>query len=300
MTINLSKRVGAIDNTMKASREKAKRAKNFWYAWHPKDYAAKTSTLTLAEDGAYRRLLDHYYLMDGVVVANATLLLRVCRALDEAEKAAVLSVLGQFFVERDGYYRHERADVELEKRAELREKRAAAGSKGGKQKVANATNLLAVSHDVCQTQSQSQSQSHKKETEAKASEGKPSASPVPQAASPLDLQKELWGRGVSYLKANGASDSHARSLIGKWRKQLGGANAGGDFAVLQLLAKAEAETVAEPVAFIEAHIIAKGKPNGRPNGRDQGQPRAAFDVFAEAYLDARAERERLEREAARH
>jgi hypothetical protein len=49
----------------------------------------------------------------------------------------------------------------------------------------------------------------------------------------------------------------------------------------------------------------KERSNGRPNGRDQGQPRAAFDVFAEAYLDARAERERLERErlereAARH
>lgn len=130
-----------IDNRMKATRAKPKA---IWYAWFPGDYASKTATLTLVEHGAYRVLLDHYYQMGGKVLANATDLLRVCRAFAEAEQAAVAKVLAQFFVERDGYYHHERADAELEKRARLSEKRAAAGSVGGKQKVANATNLLGV------------------------------------------------------------------------------------------------------------------------------------------------------------
>lgn len=145
-----------IDNRMKAIRAKPKA---IWYAWFPGDYASKTATLTLVEHGAYRVLLDHYYQMGGSVVANATDLLRVCRAFAEAEQAAVAKVLAQFFVERDGYYHHERADAELAKRALLREKRAEAGSKGGKQKVANATNLLGV----CQTQLQLQQQLEERE-----------------------------------------------------------------------------------------------------------------------------------------
>ena len=139
-----------IDNRMKSVRK----AKDVWYAWYPGDYAAKTAHLTGVQDGIYRRLLDHYYLVHGKVLANATLLLRVCRAFDAAEQAAVHEMLAEFFVERDGYFHHERADAELAKRAELRNKRAAAGSKGGKQKVANATILPAV----CQTQQQLQSQ----------------------------------------------------------------------------------------------------------------------------------------------
>ena len=138
-----------IDNRLKAPRK----AKQIWYAWYPGDYAGKTSHLTLLEHGAYRVLLDHYYQMGGRVVANATILLRVCRAFDSAEVAAVHSVLAEFFTVRDGHYHHERADAELQKREELREKRAASGSLGGKQKVANATILL----DGCYTQSQSQS-----------------------------------------------------------------------------------------------------------------------------------------------
>jgi uncharacterized protein YdaU (DUF1376 family) len=137
-----------IDNRMKAQR----RPKDIWFPWYPGDYASKTAHLTMVEDSAYRRLLDHYYQMNGSMLANATILLRVCRAFDTAEIAAVPAMLSQFFTERDGYYHHERADVELEKRAILREKRAQAGSKGGQQKaaarVANATILL----DGCYTQ----------------------------------------------------------------------------------------------------------------------------------------------------
>lgn len=174
-----------IDNRMKAARAKPKA---IWYAWFPGDYASKTAMLTLVEHGAYRVLLDHYYQMGGKVVANATDLLRVCRAFAEAEQAAVSKVLTQFFVERDGYYHHERADAELEKRAILREKRALAGSAGGKQKVANATNLLGV----CQTQQQLQQ--HEEEREESGQQGSVAiATPAPSpngSASPPPFGKK--------------------------------------------------------------------------------------------------------------
>ncbi len=96
-------------------------------------------------------------------------------------------------------------------------------------------------------------------------EPEPPKPPAP-VLSPLDLQKELWARGVSYLKANGASDQHARSLIGRWRK-----STGSDFEVLQLLSKAEGEAVSEPVAFIEGTLKAKGKSNGKANSGQSGR-----------------------------
>lgn len=292
-----------IDNRMKAVRAKPKA---IWYAWFPGDYASKTATLTLVEHGAYRVLLDHYYEMHGSMVANATLLLRVCRAFDPTEVAAVHAVLARYFVERDGYYHHERADAELAKRALLREKRAAAGSKGGKQKVANATNLLASGKDVCHPQQQLQ---HSKEGEleptlsssspthnSEAIASEPSGSPAkvielvppPPAPtqSPLDLQKELWSRGVAYLKANGSSDYSARTMIGKWRKQCGS-----DFEVLQLLAKAESEAVSAPVPFIEGTLNAKRKAHGKNNS---GQPRT-IDDNPRGNFAAIAERLRAER-----
>lgn len=35
---------------------------HFYYSWYPTIYQADTQALTLAEDGAYRRLIDHYML----------------------------------------------------------------------------------------------------------------------------------------------------------------------------------------------------------------------------------------------
>lgn len=137
-------------------------------------------------------------------------------------------------------------------------------------------------YDPARGEGKGREQERKEEdSEANASGGKP---PV---ASPLDLQKELWSRGVSFLKANGVEEKHARSLIGKWRKSSG---RGGDYAVLQALAAADAEAASEPVAFIEATL--REKSNGRANGAGQhGRGSEVASVFVERYLEARAQRE---------
>lgn len=257
-----------IDNRMKSVRK----AKDVWYAWYPGDYAAKTAHLTGVQDGIYRRLLDHYYLVHGKVLANATLLLRVCRAFDSAEQAAVHEMLAEFFVERDGYFHHERADAELAKRAELRNKRAAAGSKGGKQKVANATILPAV----CQTQSHTHSE--QEDSEARASEPVGSAQPVnghfvpkgevlpvielippaPPPPTPLDFKKQVFASGVPLLMENDRiSDRSARGVIASWRQEYG------DIAVMDALASAQGQAVTKMVPYVRRILEAKGKSNGR-------------------------------------
>lgn len=129
----------------------------------------------------------------------------------------------------------------------------------------------------------SSSQTHN--SEANASDASASSAPViepvvpkeeqpkPPAPtqSPLDFKKELWSRGVAYLKANGVSDHNARTSIGRWRKVTGS-----DFEVLELLSKAEGEAVTGPVAFIEGIINSKRKSaNGR--SRQHGSGGSIFD-----------------------
>ena len=50
------------------------------------------------------------------------------------------------------------------------------------------------------------------------------------------------------MQANGLPEKNARSLLGKWRKQLG------DNEVITLISEASSEAVSEPVAWIEAAV----------------------------------------------
>lgn len=96
-----------------------------WYARYVGDYRKKTATLSLAEHGAYALLLDEYFI-NGPLDANASRLHRICMAFEADEQASVQAVLEKFFVLRDGKYHNPRADEELLKREEIKEKRASA------------------------------------------------------------------------------------------------------------------------------------------------------------------------------
>jgi uncharacterized protein YdaU (DUF1376 family) len=105
-------------------------AEYFWTAVEWEAYDRKTAHLSLAADGAYRRLLSHYYRTRKPLPANAEILLRVCRVFDDAEKAAVMLVVEEFFTLEDDGYHNRRADEELEKQAQVSEKRREAGKRG--------------------------------------------------------------------------------------------------------------------------------------------------------------------------
>ncbi|MGH9493534.1 MAG: YdaU family protein [Candidatus Sulfotelmatobacter sp.] len=100
---------------------------NCWYARYPGDYLRDTAHLLLTEHGAYGLLLDHYYSTEGPLPASRDALYRICRAFTDAERAAVDSVLAQFFTLQSEGYRNARADRELKKRAEKRRKLSDAG-----------------------------------------------------------------------------------------------------------------------------------------------------------------------------
>lgn len=60
------------------------------------DYARDTAHLSMLEHAAYRLLLDHYYATEHKLPVPVQCE-RICRATTEEEKAAVRSVLNQFF-----------------------------------------------------------------------------------------------------------------------------------------------------------------------------------------------------------
>jgi uncharacterized protein YdaU (DUF1376 family) len=105
-----------------------------WYSFFISDYAKATSDLSMIEDGAYRRLLDYYYLNEGGFIDDKKRIYCVCRAFSRSEKQAIVLILERFFIkvveERSENGRktvtkwtHKRAEKELET---IREKSAKA------------------------------------------------------------------------------------------------------------------------------------------------------------------------------
>lgn len=103
-----------------------------YYRRYVGDYLSKTQDLSLAEDGAYNRLLDCYYAKEQAL--NPGKVYEIARASRQADRAAVDSVIAEHFtLEADGLLHNARADEELgialPKIEKMREVARANGSK---------------------------------------------------------------------------------------------------------------------------------------------------------------------------
>jgi uncharacterized protein YdaU (DUF1376 family) len=99
-----------------------------WYKFHLGDYIAHTTHLSDAEDLAYRRLLDLYYMSERPLPLDRAAVARKIRLdLDITE-----SVLGEFFEATDEGYRNHRCDVEIAKYRHQVATNAASGKRGGR------------------------------------------------------------------------------------------------------------------------------------------------------------------------
>lgn len=95
------------------------------YAFNAGDYSAATAHLSDAEDLAYRRLLDAYYVREAPLPADEAACCRLARATTPAARKAVGVVLREYFaLDADGWHQ-KRADIEIDR---LRIKSASARS----------------------------------------------------------------------------------------------------------------------------------------------------------------------------
>ena len=86
-----------------------------YYNFHIGDYKSHTHHLTIIEDIAFRRLLDHYYLHE--LPIKQRIVARQIGMLQYEQE--VLSVLNEFFDDTPDGYINPRADVEIAKYREL-------------------------------------------------------------------------------------------------------------------------------------------------------------------------------------
>ena len=101
-----------------------------WYKFHLGDYITHTTHLSDAEDLAYRRLLDLYYMSEAPIPLNTNLVARKIRLdLDITE-----SVLGEFFERTENGYFNHRCHAEVAKyQAQVANNRQL-GKRGGRPK----------------------------------------------------------------------------------------------------------------------------------------------------------------------
>lgn len=104
-----------------------------WYAKNPADYDRDTLGLTLAEHGAYNRLIDYYMLTEQPLPSSDRELAAICRCSVD-EWLAVAPMVLRYFHKLEGKLHNKRCDEELKTQARLAEISRANGKKGGRPK----------------------------------------------------------------------------------------------------------------------------------------------------------------------
>ena len=98
-----------------------------WYKFQVRDYLVSTVHLADAEDLAYRRLLDLYYLTERSIPGPVSAI----AAKIKLDVDCVQPVLDEFFTLEDGRYHHQEADEFIAKRQHQRVVNGIAGKVGG-------------------------------------------------------------------------------------------------------------------------------------------------------------------------
>jgi uncharacterized protein YdaU (DUF1376 family) len=103
-----------------------------YFPMFPADFDADTGHLTLAEDGAYNRLLRLQWRCPGCKMpGDLEWIFRKSKAVTEADRAVIESVIAEFFTRKGGKIWNARLLKEHIKSDVAHSKRVAAGSKGG-------------------------------------------------------------------------------------------------------------------------------------------------------------------------
>lgn len=216
-----------------------------YFPLYPKDFEAKTSHLTLEEDGAYNRLLRLCWLTPGCSLPDdPSWIARRLRVDSATYERLVAPLISEFFRRTKGRVWQPTLTEIFQETNEKHSRRVEAGKLGGRppkpsqQKENGQSNAKAMPK-------QPEPEPYREDTEAKASDAS------------VDFAKQLWDRGVAFLGRHGTQDKQARTLIGKWRK------AYTDTDIFEAFSACSKEGIIDPVPWITAKLAGKDKPNGK-------------------------------------
>ena len=103
-----------------------------WMPLYVGDWDADTAHLDCEQDGAYGRLIRHYW-KNGAPVDDDAMLARIVR-MERARWRRVRPAIAPFFEIRDGRWFHKRVEAELQRALQIIERRREAGRQGGRPK----------------------------------------------------------------------------------------------------------------------------------------------------------------------
>jgi hypothetical protein len=108
-----------------------------------------------------------------------------------------------------------------------------------------------------------------------------SADAEPAAVS-RPLVEVLFGECLAYLTSNGVKDNHARSLLGKWRKQYG------DGETAAAIAEAQRGGASDPVPMVTAILDRRALTKARDSPRHPYAPAASASAMMRLFAEQEA------------
>jgi len=222
-----------------------------YYKRHLGDYARDTAHLSMAEDGAYNRLLDFYYAAERPLPLERAEIYRRVRARGKQDQAAVDAVLADFFNLKDDGWHHKRCDEEIAAMMEKAQTNRENGKGGGRPKKKPNNNpektqsvsggndgglrleTLAIKPLATTPLANSQGTS-------KTGDGATKTDPDP-----------IFGTCLQFLTGKGVDEPHGRSFLGLLRKQYP------DTLVFEVVDAARKEDVSKPIPWINKAIQAR-------------------------------------------
>jgi len=118
-----------------------------YFEYNIKDYRADAFQLTLVQHGAYRQLIDQYYLNEKPLTLNIDDLCYELLIRGDDEKKAIVFILEKFFDKTEDGYAHKRCDVVIKKyKAKSNQSRNAVNTRWAKEKGKD-TDVIRESYD---------------------------------------------------------------------------------------------------------------------------------------------------------
>lgn len=220
-----------------AARSRAKRPCPLWVDAFQRD----TQHLEADEVGAYFLILMAMWTRESCDFPDDdTRLARVSRVSVRLWKSRIGPVLREFFGTENGSLiskrlREEAAYTERQVKHQSDRKRGENSDKSLENNERHETTDISV--DITTAPSYPTTQLPTEDSEANASDGEA-----------VDFAKAIFENGVRYLVKHGHREAHARSLIGKWRKDHE------DRQIYDAFAVASKEGVIDPAAWITARL----------------------------------------------
>lgn len=193
-----------------------------YYEHHLGDYLRDTAHLSMLEDGAYRRLIDAYYIREAPLPNALRDVCRLVRAQTKQDREAVETALREFFAESPDGWRHRRCEREIERYQDKQRKAKASAAARWERKPQHSEGNANASPDAMRTHSEGNAPRARPQTpdtrhhlSSKAARGE--ASQAPPRASRIPPDWTPGPEGLAFAATLGFANGRADNEVAKFR-----------------------------------------------------------------------------------